>query len=76
MGLISWFLGNESYDSGSEWAETLHEVDADVSPGQVEQMGRDLSEDPSSFYNGFRDEWNSYPDVEPARGFWSKLLGG
>ncbi len=65
----------DDYYNGADWAETLEEVDAEVSPMQVEHMSEDLSDNPRAFYDGFRDYWNSGPNVEKEPSLWDKLCG-
>jgi hypothetical protein len=78
MGLLRYLFGNDeyadNYENGVDWAETLIDVDANVSPMQAERMAQDLSSDPYAFYDGFRSEWNAQPDIEPERGFFSRLI--
>jgi hypothetical protein len=75
VGVIIGANSADAYWNGSEWAETLYDVDADVSPMQAEQMAEDLSDNPRAFYDGFRDTWNSAPDVEKELSLWDKLCG-
>jgi hypothetical protein len=66
----------DEYYNGAEWAETLIEVDADVSPMQAERMAQDLSSNPQAFHDGLRDTWNAQPECEQERGFFSRLIFG
>jgi hypothetical protein len=63
----------KAYNDGADWAETLIAVDADVVPTQVEVMADQLSSNPYEFYDGFRDVWNSQPELEEQRGLFSRL---
>lgn len=73
MGLLGWLSGqrDESYDNGSEWAETAYDVVEYVTPDQVDRMARDLrSASPDDFYEGFADTWNELVDSEESKPWW------
>ncbi len=79
MGFLRLLLGSQeyadNYENGADWAETLEDVGAEVSPMQAERMAHDLSDNPHAFHDGFRDMWNSGPNVEKEPGWWDRLCG-
>jgi len=80
MGILRYIFGNDEYcngyEKGDEWAETLIEVDAEVSPMQAERMGEDLyPANPTAFYDGFRETWNAQPELQESS-FLHRLIFG
>ena len=77
MSILGWIfntMNDDDYDNGADWAETLIDVDAEVVPSQVERMADDFGKDYDSFYNGFRDVWNSQPELQQPS-WWDRLCG-